>query len=158
MMSIYKSFGFCNSPYHPIHKLHMVCWSPLIHKVCPILLFPPPCTNADWFVVPILMYKFRPISCSLMYKCSSICHSLPKYKCGMVWFVHVQMWLDLSFLFNYKCGTVHSSLIYKYRMFVDPCIYKSCTNVAQFVVPLQIIIALALSSFRNRWPVPVIEN
>jgi hypothetical protein len=43
-------------------------------------------------------------------------------------------------------------------MFVDPCIYKSCTNVAQFVVPLQIIIALALSSFRNRWPVPVIEN
>src|SRR5258705_11456588 len=104
------------------------------------------------------MYKFRPISCSLIYKCSSICHSLPKYKCGMVWFVHVQMWLDLSFLFNYKCGTVHSSLIYKYCMFVDPCIYKSCTNVAQFVVPLQIIIALALSSFRNRWPVPVIEN
>src|SRR5260221_11458237 len=122
MMSIYKSFGFSNSPYHPITdytwfvdplsftKSVLFCCFPLHAQMQIDLLFLFSCTDSTLF---LLMYK--------CHKCSSICHSLPKYKCGVVWFVHVQMWLDLSFLSNYKCGTVHSSLIYKYRKIVDPC-------------------------------------
>src|SRR5260370_406251 len=109
MMSIYKSFGFSNFPYHPITdytwfvdplsftKSVLFCCFPLHAQMQIDLLFLFSCTNSTLFLVP---------------SCTNVAQFvIPSPNTNAMW----------SGLFMYKCGLI--------------CRSSPITNAAQFIHP-----------------------